>query len=235
MKQSLVQDREVTLSRKASCVKIGDISNTLSCQRYSHSRPNHQIQVYKIKHPDMQTAATNICERTGCSQELRGLQRATVIGRRLCNKSSHEISLLLNITQSSSGGIITKWKWRQMSENFWWYSLSVQKFRDSQIIQRESLRQFENVRLCGLKNTLQCLCLWFWLFIYQLCVLSDQCREYTGTFFLVYAVSRKADLFKLVQHLILYNLGIKFLYWYIIEIEKWHNNRVTLSAKLQQG
>lgn len=156
-------------------------------------------------------------------------------GSHLCNKSSHEISLLLNITQSSSGGIITKWKWRQMSENFWWYSLSVQKFRDSQIIQRESLRQFENVRLCGLKNTLQCLCLWFWLFIYQLCVLSDQCREYTGTFFLVYAVSRKADLFKLVQHLILYNLGIKFLYWYIIEIEKWHNNRVTLSAKLQQG
>lgn len=108
VKQSLVQDREVTLSRKASCVKIGDISNTLSCQRYSHSRPNHQIQVYKIKHLDMQTAATTSVKSTGCSQELRGLQRATVIGR--CNKSSHEISSLLNVPQSAVISIITKWK-----------------------------------------------------------------------------------------------------------------------------
>ncbi|CAI9548787.1 unnamed protein product [Staurois parvus] len=37
----------------------------------------------------MQTASTNICER-------------------LCNKSIHEISLLLNIPTVS--GIITKWK-----------------------------------------------------------------------------------------------------------------------------
>ncbi|CAI9597746.1 unnamed protein product [Staurois parvus] len=39
----------------------------------------------------MQTASTNICER-------------------LCNKSIHEISLLLNIPQSTVSGIITKWK-----------------------------------------------------------------------------------------------------------------------------
>ncbi|CAI9576822.1 unnamed protein product [Staurois parvus] len=39
----------------------------------------------------MQTVSTNICER-------------------LCNKSIHEISLLLNIPQSTVSGIITKWK-----------------------------------------------------------------------------------------------------------------------------
>ncbi|CAI9568362.1 unnamed protein product [Staurois parvus] len=39
----------------------------------------------------MQTASTNICER-------------------LCNKSIHEISLLLNIPRSTVNGIITKWK-----------------------------------------------------------------------------------------------------------------------------
>ncbi|CAI9619938.1 unnamed protein product, partial [Staurois parvus] len=38
-----------------------------------------------------QTTSTNICER-------------------LCNKSIHEISLLLNIPQSTVSGIITKWK-----------------------------------------------------------------------------------------------------------------------------
>ncbi|CAI9617707.1 unnamed protein product [Staurois parvus] len=39
----------------------------------------------------MQTASTNICER-------------------LCNKSIHKISLLLNISRSTVSGIITKWK-----------------------------------------------------------------------------------------------------------------------------
>ncbi|CAI9598383.1 unnamed protein product [Staurois parvus] len=39
----------------------------------------------------MQTASTNICER-------------------LCNKSIHEISFLLNIPRSTVSGIITKWK-----------------------------------------------------------------------------------------------------------------------------
>ncbi|CAI9543286.1 unnamed protein product [Staurois parvus] len=39
----------------------------------------------------MQTASTNICER-------------------LCNKSIHGISLLLNILRSTVSGIITKWK-----------------------------------------------------------------------------------------------------------------------------
>ncbi|CAI9593013.1 unnamed protein product, partial [Staurois parvus] len=39
----------------------------------------------------MQTASTNICER-------------------LCNKSIREISLLLNIPQSTVSDIITKWK-----------------------------------------------------------------------------------------------------------------------------
>ncbi|CAI9621473.1 unnamed protein product [Staurois parvus] len=38
----------------------------------------------------MQTASNNVCER-------------------LCNKSIHEISLLLNIPRSTVSGIITKW------------------------------------------------------------------------------------------------------------------------------
>ncbi|CAI9578137.1 unnamed protein product [Staurois parvus] len=43
----------------------------------------------------MQSASTNICER-------------------LCNKSIHEISLLLNIPWSTVSGIITKWNnWEQ--------------------------------------------------------------------------------------------------------------------------
>ncbi|CAI9591343.1 unnamed protein product [Staurois parvus] len=58
----------------------------------------------------MQTASTNICERMGRSQELSEFKRGTVIGCHLCNKSIREISLLLNIPQSTVSGIITKWK-----------------------------------------------------------------------------------------------------------------------------
>ncbi|CAI9533811.1 unnamed protein product, partial [Staurois parvus] len=67
-------------------------------------------QVYKIKHLGMQTASTNICERMGRSQELSDSKRGTVMGCQLCNKSIHEISLLLNIPQSTVSCIITKWK-----------------------------------------------------------------------------------------------------------------------------
>ncbi|CAI9573462.1 unnamed protein product [Staurois parvus] len=66
--------------------------------------------MYKIKHLGMQTASTNICERMGRSQELSEFKRGTVIGCHLCNKSIHEIFLLLNIPQSTVSGIITKWK-----------------------------------------------------------------------------------------------------------------------------
>ena len=38
------------------------------------------------------------------------LQRGTVTGCHLCNKSSREVSSLLNIPQSAVSGIITKWK-----------------------------------------------------------------------------------------------------------------------------
>ena len=67
-------------------------------------------QVYKFKHLGMQTASTNICERMGLSEELSKFQCGTVIGCHLCNKSSHEISSLLNIPQSTVTGVITKWK-----------------------------------------------------------------------------------------------------------------------------
>ncbi|CAI9535166.1 unnamed protein product [Staurois parvus] len=58
----------------------------------------------------MQTASTNICERMGRSRELSEFKRGTVIGCHLCNKSICEISLLLNIPQSTVSGVITKWK-----------------------------------------------------------------------------------------------------------------------------
>ncbi|CAI9541514.1 unnamed protein product, partial [Staurois parvus] len=58
----------------------------------------------------MQTASTNIGERISHSQELSEFKLGTVIGCHLCNKSMHEISLLLNIPQSTVSGIITKWK-----------------------------------------------------------------------------------------------------------------------------
>ncbi|CAI9621618.1 unnamed protein product, partial [Staurois parvus] len=92
---------------------------TLYCQKYWYIPPNHWIQVsqsppwpqvYIIKHLGMQTAFTNICERMGRSQELREFKRGTVRGCHLCNKSIHEIFLLLNIPQSTVSGIITKWK-----------------------------------------------------------------------------------------------------------------------------
>jgi len=49
-------------------------------------------QLYKIKHLDMQTASTNICERMDCSQELIEFKCGG-------NKSIREISSLLNIPQ----------------------------------------------------------------------------------------------------------------------------------------
>ena len=67
-------------------------------------------QVHESKHLGMQTASTNICERMGRSQELSGFQRGTVIGPHLCNKSSREVSSLLNILQSAVSGVRTKWK-----------------------------------------------------------------------------------------------------------------------------
>ncbi|CAI9585688.1 unnamed protein product, partial [Staurois parvus] len=61
-------------------------------------------------HLGMQTVSTNICERTDRSQELSEFKRGTVIGCHLCNKSIHEISLLLNIPRSTVSGTIAKWK-----------------------------------------------------------------------------------------------------------------------------
>uniref|UniRef100_A0A3P8S250 MHD domain-containing protein n=1 Tax=Amphiprion percula TaxID=161767 RepID=A0A3P8S250_AMPPE len=46
----------------------------------------------------------------GCSQELSEFQRGTVIGCHLCNKSSRDISSLLNIPHSTVSCILRKWK-----------------------------------------------------------------------------------------------------------------------------
>ncbi|CAI9555905.1 unnamed protein product [Staurois parvus] len=43
------------------------------------------------------------------SQELSEFKRGTIIGCHLCNRSTREISLLLNIPRSTVSGIITKW------------------------------------------------------------------------------------------------------------------------------
>ncbi|CAI9599784.1 unnamed protein product [Staurois parvus] len=58
----------------------------------------------------MQTASKNICERMGRFQELSEFKCGTVIGCHLRNKIICEISLLLNIPQSTVSGIITNWK-----------------------------------------------------------------------------------------------------------------------------
>ncbi|CAI9556295.1 unnamed protein product [Staurois parvus] len=58
----------------------------------------------------MQIASANIGERMGRSQELSEFKRGPVIGCHLCNKSIRDISLLINIPQSTVSGIITKWK-----------------------------------------------------------------------------------------------------------------------------
>ncbi|CAI9602027.1 unnamed protein product [Staurois parvus] len=46
----------------------------------------------------------------GRSQEVSEFKSGTVISCHLCNKSIHEISLLLNIPRSTDSSIITKWK-----------------------------------------------------------------------------------------------------------------------------
>ena len=92
---------------------------TLYRQNYSLTHPNiwNQVfqslpwpQVYKSKYLGMQTVSTNICERMGHSQELSEFQCGSVIGCHLCNKSSCEMSSLLNIPQSAVSDIITKWR-----------------------------------------------------------------------------------------------------------------------------
>ncbi|CAI9533235.1 unnamed protein product [Staurois parvus] len=56
----------------------------------------------------MQTASTNICERMDCSQEFSEFTHGTVIGCHQSNKSLCEISLLLNIPQSTPSEMQSK-------------------------------------------------------------------------------------------------------------------------------
>lgn len=65
----------------------------------------------------MQTASTNICERSGRSQELPKIHRGAVPGHHMCSESSHEIATLLNIPQSTVGGVTTMWKQQQQLSN----------------------------------------------------------------------------------------------------------------------
>ena len=99
-----------SLYRIESKEDLSYTTHTLYFQKYSLTHPNNWNpmfqslpwpQVYKTKHQGMQTVSTNICERMGRSQELSEFQSGTVIGCHLCNKSSREISSLLNIPQST--------------------------------------------------------------------------------------------------------------------------------------
>ena len=95
-----------------------------SCQRYTILPKvfTHQVlqslpspQVFESKYLGTQTVSTHICERMGCSQELSEFQHGTVIGCHLCNKSSCEVSSLLNMPQSTVSGFVTKWKLLEMT------------------------------------------------------------------------------------------------------------------------
>ena len=49
-------------------------------------------------------------QQNGHTEELSDLQRGTVIGRHLSNKSVHQISALLELPQSTVSAVIMKWK-----------------------------------------------------------------------------------------------------------------------------
>ncbi|CAI9591148.1 unnamed protein product, partial [Staurois parvus] len=102
----------------------------------------------------MQTASTNICERMGRSQELSDSKRGPVIGCHLCNKSIHEISLLLNIPQSTVSGIITKWKQlgttATQPQSEWGQRMLKRTVRRSHQLSAESIAK-ELQTLCGLQ------------------------------------------------------------------------------------
>ena len=83
-----------------SPIKISEIS----CSNHFHGHRCIKESTQACRH------STDICERMGRSQELSGFQCGTVIGCHLCNKSSREMSSLLNIPQSTVSGITTKWK-----------------------------------------------------------------------------------------------------------------------------
>ncbi|CAI9603277.1 unnamed protein product, partial [Staurois parvus] len=76
-------------------------------------------QLYKVKHLGIHTASSNICERMGRSQELSEFHCGTMIGCHLCNMAIRDISLLLNIPQSTVSSTITKsgsnWEQQQLS------------------------------------------------------------------------------------------------------------------------
>lgn len=49
----------------------------------------------------MHTASTNICARMGHSRKVSEFQHGSMIGCHECSKSSHQISSVLNISQSA--------------------------------------------------------------------------------------------------------------------------------------
>lgn len=85
--------------KKEKKKEVLSISNNF----YGHRRITSSIQECRL-------LLQNTCERMCHSQELGDFQCGTVIGCHLCNKSSHEMSSILNIPQSAVSCIIKKCK-----------------------------------------------------------------------------------------------------------------------------
>lgn len=66
------------------------------------------LQAYTIKHLDMQSAFTNLCEKMGYSEELNS-SLCCDTGCHFCNILVHEILSLIDTPRSTVNGIIGKW------------------------------------------------------------------------------------------------------------------------------
>jgi hypothetical protein len=67
-------------------------------------------QVYKIEHTNIQSTKTNIGSGMAHTEELSDFQHGTIIGCHLSNKSVCQISVLLELPQSTVSAVIVKWK-----------------------------------------------------------------------------------------------------------------------------
>ena len=66
--------------------------------------------MYKIKHTAKQSPLTNIGSGMGHTEELSDIQRGTIIGCHLSNKSFCQISALVELPLSTASAVIVQWK-----------------------------------------------------------------------------------------------------------------------------
>ena len=82
----------------------------------------------------------------------------TVIGYHLCNKSSHEISSLLNIPQSTVSGILTKWKRLGMTATQPWSGMPHKMTEQGQRMLRHIVRRGRQLSAESIATDLQTSC-----------------------------------------------------------------------------